>query len=70
MSTISEPTAAPILAPPRSQMGVVGWMRLNLFSAWYNSAITLVTIVALALALWFGLGWILLEADWRVIGTL
>ena len=70
MSTISEPTAAPILAPPRSQMGVVGWMRSNLFSAWYNSAITLVTIVALAMGLWFGLGWILLEADWRVIATL
>ena len=51
-------------------MGVVGWMRSNLFSAWYNSAITLVTIVALTMGLWFGLGWILLEADWRVIGTL
>ena len=45
-------------------------MRVNLFSAWYNSAITLVTLVALAMGLWFGLGWILLEADWKVIGTL
>ncbi|MCH8745668.1 MAG: amino acid ABC transporter permease [Chloroflexi bacterium] len=70
MSTVSEPTAPPVLPPPRSETGVLGWLRLNLFSAWYNSAITLVTIVALALGLWFGLGWILLEADWRVIGTL
>ena len=62
--------APPVLPPPRSETGVLGWMRLNLFSTWYNNATTLVTIVALAMGLWFGLGWILLEADWRVIGTL
>ena len=62
--------AAPILPPPHTETGVAGWMRSNLFSAWYNSAITVVAIVSLALALWFGLGWILLEADWGVIATL
>jgi general L-amino acid transport system permease protein len=49
---------------------MVGWMRLNLFSAWHNSALTVVAIFALALVLWYGLGWILLEADWRVVPTL
>ena len=70
MSTNSELVAAQVLPPPRSEMGVVGWMHANLFSAWYNSALTVMGSVALALALWFGLGWILLEADWTVIATL
>ena len=48
----------------------MGWMRANLFSAWYNGAMTVIASIALALALWFGLGWILLEADWTVVATL
>ena len=69
MSANSELMAAPVL-PPRSEMGVVGWMHANLFNAWYNSALTVIASVALALALWFGLGWILLDADWTVVPTL
>lgn len=45
-------------------------MRVNLFSAWHNSAMTVMAGIALALALWFGLGWIILEANWAVIPTL
>ena len=70
MSTNSEQMAATVLPPPHSDTGALGWMRANLFSAWYNSAITVMAGIALALALWFGLGWILLEADWTVIATL
>ena len=70
MSTNSNLMAVPVLPPPRSETGVVGWMRANLFSAWHNSALTVMASIVLALALWFGLGWILLEADWTVIATL
>ncbi len=45
-------------------------MRVNLFSAWHNSAMTVMAGIALALALWFGLGWIILEANWSVVPTL
>ena len=62
--------APPILPPPRSETGMVGWMRVNLFSAWHNSAMTVMAGIALALALWFGLGWIILEANWAVVPTL
>ncbi|MBQ10999.1 MAG: amino acid ABC transporter permease [Planctomyces sp.] len=61
---------AALLPPPRLETGVVGWMRINLFSAWHNSALTVMAIAALALALWYGLGWIVLDADWRVVPTL
>ncbi len=70
MSTDSNLMAAPILPPPRFETGVVGWMRLNLFSAWHNSALTVMAVIVLGLALWFGLGWVLLKADWSVISTL
>ena len=70
MSTNPQLFAPPILPPPRTETGMVGWMRVNLFSAWHNSAMTVMAGIALALALWFGLGWIILEANWAVIPTL
>ena len=70
MSTNPELTAATVLPPPRSETGAVGWMRSNLFSAWYNSAMTVTVSIVLALGLWFGLDWILFEADWSVVPTL
>ena len=70
MSTDPQLFAPPILPPPLSETGMVGWMRANLFSAWHNSAMTIVAGIALAFALWFGLGWIILEANWSVVPTL
>lgn len=31
----------PAAAPPASEVGVIGWMRKNLFSSWFNTALTL-----------------------------
>jgi len=70
MSTNPQLIAPQMLPPPRAETGMVGWMRLNLFSAWHNSAMTVMAGIALALALWFGLGWIILEANWSVVPTL
>ena len=58
------------MPPPPSERGAVGWMRANLFSNWHNSALTLASGGAIGAVLWFGLGWILLDADWTVIATL
>ena len=70
MSANSVLSAPLILPPPRTETGMVGWMRANLFSSWHNSAMTVVATISLVLALWFGLGWILLEANWAVVPTL
>ena len=70
MSTNTTLVNATVLPPPRLETGMVGWMRLNLFSAWYDSTLTVLASIAVALALWFGLGWIILEADWSVIPIL
>lgn len=38
----------PDLPPPRLQIGVVGWLRQNLFNGWYNSLLTIVAVYLLA----------------------
>ena len=60
----------PSLPPPRSETGAVGWMRANLFSTWYNALLTVVLVIILVVALWYGGRWALVDADWSVIGVL
>ena len=68
----ASPQAPPAqrLPPPRTEVGVIGWMRENLFSAWYNSLLTVISLAIIVLALVFGLRWIIAGADWTVIGVL
>jgi general L-amino acid transport system permease protein len=50
--------------PPVRTSGVVGWLRINLFSSPFNA---IVTIVVGAILLWSGFGllrWIFFEASW------
>ena len=70
MGTISSASPAPVLPPPRSDVGVIGWTRANLFSAWHSSLITALSVTALGLGLWFGLRWVFFQADWTVVVTL
>ena len=67
----SQPASAPEpMLPPRTEVGVIGWLHANLFSNLFNTVLTLVSGVALVLGLWFGLKWIFLLADWTVISEL
>ncbi len=55
------------IGPPRISIGVVGWLRKNLFSTWYN---TLLTIISLWLVYSIGsqlLVWAFTSAQWGVI---
>ena len=52
-------TMLPQVAPPVSTTGPVGWARENLFSGWFN---TIVTVISLAIIAWILIGivpWIL-----------
>ncbi len=67
----SRPSSPPeAMLPPRSEVGVIGWLHANLFSNWFNTVLTLVSGAVLVLCLWFGLKWIFLIADWTVIAEL
>ena len=69
MTTVTEPVTTH-LPPPRSETGLVGWLRANLFSSWFNTVLTVVVSVAAGWALWYGLRWLLVDADFTVIKTL
>ena len=58
------------MPPPRFETGVIGWLRDNLFSSRFNSVLTVVSLIAIVAALWFGLRWIFITADWAVISAL
>ena len=70
-TTTAQPAAAAVLAapsaperPPRSETGVLGWLRQNLFSSWGN---TLVTIVVAYIVWKLGDGvlrWAVFDAVW------
>ncbi len=49
---------------------MIGWMRTNLFGTWFSGVITVASIVIAGLALWFGLRWVIFEADWSVVAVL
>ncbi|MBC8099100.1 MAG: amino acid ABC transporter permease [Armatimonadetes bacterium] len=53
--------------PPVRTVGIVGWLRVNLFATPVDSVITLITLgIVGALALTF-LNWALFEAQWEVV---
>ncbi len=73
MATESNPAPPPLssaLPPPRMSVGAAGWIRANLFSTWLSGLLTVTSGAVLVLALWYGLDWVLLDAEWTVVTTL
>ena len=70
VATIPQATPNERLAPPRSEVGAIGWVRKNLFNSWFNSALTVISAAIIVLALFYGLRWVITGADWTVIGVL
>lgn len=54
----------PDLPPPSSEIGPIHWLRLNLFSTWYNSLLTVGAIYLLYLIVPPFLDWAVFNADW------
>ena len=42
-------TPKPSLSPPPNTTGIVGWMRFNLFDGFFNSILTVISFIILAL---------------------
>ena len=55
------------MQPPRLTVGPFAWLRKNLFSTWYNTALTLAALWLLYALLRPALQWTLTEARWGVI---
>jgi general L-amino acid transport system permease protein len=55
--------------PPTTSVGVLGWLRQNLFSSWFNTLLTLVSFALLYVAGRGILTWTMTEANWGVISS-
>src|SRR5687768_16492598 len=55
------------MKPPRLTVGPLAWLRKNLFSTWYNVALTLLATWLLYLFLKPAIEWATTEARWGVI---
>ena len=53
----------PDLPPPATSVGVVGWLRRNLFSSWLNSLLTVVFFLITAHYAWQILDWAVFSAN-------
>lgn len=51
-----------------TELGVVGWLKKNLFSSWYNTLLTLVTLWLIYRLGGGLLSWVFFTANWGVIG--
>ncbi len=58
------PGAHPDLPPPPSTVGIVGWLRTNLFSSVFNSVLTILAIFLLLVAVPPLLDWSIFDAAW------
>ncbi len=54
----------PDLPPPTANVGVIGWLRSNLFSTWLNSVFTLLATYLLYLTMPPLIEWAFIKADW------
>lgn len=64
---MSESTATPqreYLKPPVTQVGVLGWLRANLFNTWFNSLLTLLVFYALLVTLPPFFKWAFVDSLW------
>ena len=60
-------TSSPILRPPRTSVGVLGWLRKNLFSSWPNALLTVGVGWLTFLFLRGLLRWAISDARWGVV---
>ncbi len=60
-------TATAVLGPPRTSVGVLGWVRGNLLSTWYNVLFTVLALVVMLVLVWVSVPWLFVDADWTVI---
>lgn len=61
-SAATPPGGKQEIGPPRLSIGVVGWMRQNLFNTWYNSLLTVVSLWVIYKALRGFLGWAVVDS--------
>lgn len=58
-----------VLKPPPTEVGVLGWLKHNLFSTWYNALLTILSLGFVYVVLRTVLTWAIRDANREVIPT-
>lgn len=67
-ATVGKKTVEDI-KPPATQVGVIGWMRTNLFNGWFNSLLTILTVYGLWLIVPPLVRWAFIDSLWLSTGA-
>lgn len=57
------------LKPPVTSVGIIGWVKANLFNGWFNSLLTLITLFGLWKIVPPLFRWAFIDSVWRSTGT-
>lgn len=68
MKEIVEKTPAEEIRPPVTSVGVIGWVKKNLFNGWFNSFLTLVTLYFFYKVIPPLLEWMFIDSVWTTTG--
>jgi general L-amino acid transport system permease protein len=58
-----------VLKPPRTEVGLLGWLKKNLFSTWYNALLTIFSVAFIYIVLRGVITWVVRDARWEVVTT-
>ena len=57
------------IKPPVTHVGVIGWIRANLFNGWFNSILTIITVYCLWLIVPPLIRWAFIDSLWVSTGA-
>ena len=60
---------SPVIKPPVTQVGVIGWIRTNLFKGWFNSLLTIITVYFLWKIVPPLISWAFIDSLWFSTGA-
>lgn len=69
MEAFVQKTPAEELKPPLISVGVIGWVRANLFNGWFNSLLTIVTLYFLWIVIPPFIRWAFIDSVWHTTGA-
>jgi len=69
MEAYVQETPAEELKPPVTSVGVIGWVKANLFNGWFNSLLTLVTLYVLGRVVPPFIRWAFIDSVWNTTGA-
>jgi len=64
MEETLKPNTAPDIKPPVTEIGILGWMKSNLFNGWLNSTLTLIFAYLLWLSVPTFINWAFINSSW------